>query len=119
LFALLDGQDFAQVENGLLPVSVLGMGTGAESNWLVASSEVNVEPCDESVDEVVATAIEDKGRGECEVGGCAGVEIEGEDCGWVGDNSLDFDGIDERFGEGSVLEWGVIESVDIVPDLFC
>lgn len=43
----------------------------------MAGGEIDIEPCDEGVDEVVAAAVEDEGGGEGEVGGCAGVEVEG------------------------------------------
>ncbi|KFY20163.1 hypothetical protein V493_07733, partial [Pseudogymnoascus sp. VKM F-4281 (FW-2241)] len=73
LLALLHGQDLAQVEDGLLPVSVLGVWAGGEANGLVAGGEVDIEPRDEGVHEVVAAGLEDKGGGEGKVGDGAGV----------------------------------------------
>ncbi len=101
---MLDGQDLTEVENGLFPVRVLGVRTGAESNWLVTGGEVDVEPSNQRMYKIVAAAVEHKGRRESEICGGASVEVEGKDGGWVGDNGFDFDGVDERFGEGGVLE---------------
>lgn len=66
--------------------------------------------------EIVTAGIESKGGGKCEVCSGAGVEVEGQDGGWVGDNGFDFYGVDEGFCESGVLERGVIETVNIVPD---
>lgn len=110
------GQDLTEVEDGLLPVGVFCVWTGRESDWLVAGCEVDIEPSDQCMDKIVATAVESELLGEGEVSGRAGVEVEGQDGGGVGDNGFDFDGIDERLGKGGVLERGVIEAVDVVPD---
>lgn len=117
LLTLLDGQDITEVEDSLLPVSVLGVWASGEADWLVAGSEVDVEPGDDGVDEVVAAGVEEKWGGEGKVGESAFVEVEGEDGGWVGDNSLDFDGVDEWLGESRLLEWGVVEAIDVVPEV--
>ena len=66
--------------------------------------------------EVVPTAVKDEGRRECKVGGSAGVEVECQDGGWVGDHSLDFDGVNKRFGESGGFKWAIIEAVDVIPD---
>src|SRR3954468_19751381 len=58
---LLNGEDIAQVEHGLLPVSVLGVRTGGEVDGLVAGAELDIEPSDESVDEVAALGSEGVG----------------------------------------------------------
>jgi hypothetical protein len=112
----LDGQDILEVEDGLLPVSVFGVRAGGEADGLVAGGEVNIEPRHEGVDKVIAFDGELEGRGEGEIGYSASVEVEGEDWGGVGDDGLELDGVDERLGEGGLLERGVIETVDIVPD---
>lgn len=116
LLALLHGEDLAQVEDGLLPVSVLGVWAGGETDGLVAGGEVNVEPGDQGVDEIVAADVEGEGESKGEVGGGAGVEIEGYDCVRVCYDSLDLDGVNEGFGEGGGFERGVVEAVDVVPD---
>lgn len=82
----------------------------------MAGGKVNVEPGDQRMDKVVATHVQRKGRGEGQVGGCDGVEIEGEDGRGIGDDGLDFHRVDQRFGEGGVLEWGKVEAVDVIPD---
>lgn len=116
LLALLHGEDLAQVEDSLLPVSVLGVWAGGEADGLVAGGEVDIEPRDESVHEVVAAGVKGEGGGEGKVGNGAGVQVEGEDSGGVGDNGLDLDGVDEGLGEGGLLEGRVVESVDVVPE---
>jgi hypothetical protein len=35
---------------------------------------------------------------------------------WIGDDSLEFDCIDQGFTEGNVFDTGVVESVDVIPD---
>lgn len=117
LFSLLDGQDITEVEDGLLPVSVLGVWAGREADWLVAGGEIDVEPGDDGVDEVVAAGVEEEWGSEGQVGESALVEVEGQDGGWVGHNGLDLDGVDEWLGEGSLLEWGVVEAIDVVPEV--
>ena len=83
---------------------VFCVGAGRETDRLVAGGEVDIEPCNECVDEVITSAVKDEGRGKGKVCSRAGVEVEGQDGGRVSYNSFDFDGIDERFGECSVLE---------------
>lgn len=53
-FLFFNSQDIPQIKDGLLPVSVLGMRASGESDRLVARGELNVEPSDDRVDEVVA-----------------------------------------------------------------
>lgn len=57
---MLNGENFAEIEDGLLPVCVFGMWTGGESNGFVAAAEINVEPCNYRVDEVVTLDIEEE-----------------------------------------------------------
>ena len=68
------------------------------------------------MDVVGAADVEGEGEGECEVGDGDGVEVEGNDRAGVGHDSLHLDSVDQGLGEGSVLERGVIETPDIVPD---
>ena len=104
LLALLYRQNLPQVEDSLLPVGVLGVRAGRESDWLVTCGEIDIEPGDQSVDEVVASAVESKGCCEVEILGGTGVEVESDYGKGVGYNSFDLDGINERFGEGALLE---------------
>ena len=117
LLSLLDGQDITEVEDSLLPVCVLGVWAGGEADWLVAGGEIDIEPSDDGVDEVVTAGVEEEWGGEGKVGEGALVEVEGEDGGWVGDNGLDLDSVDEWLSESSLLEWGVVETVDVVPEV--
>jgi hypothetical protein len=116
LLAGLDGEDVLEVEDGLLPVGVLGVRASGEADGLVAGGELDVEPRDHGVDVVGAAHGEGKGELECKVLNGAGVEVEGDDRRGVGDNGLELDGVDEGLGEGGVLERGVVEAPDVVPD---
>jgi hypothetical protein len=114
--ALLDGEDVLEVEDGLLPVRVLGVGTGREADGLVGGGELNVEPRDNGVDEVVPPGGQGEVGDEVEVRDLALVEVQGQDGGGLGDDSLDLDGVDEGLGESDLLEGSVVEAVDVVPD---
>lgn len=116
LLARFDCQNVAQVEHCLLPVRVLGVRTGGEPNGFVAGRELNVEPGDKSMDEVVAADGEIEGKLECEVVGGAFVEIKGDDGAGIGDNGFEFDCVDQRFCEGCHLQRCVVKAVDVVPN---
>lgn len=116
LLAVLDGQDVLEIEDGLFPVGVLGVRAGREADGLVAGGEVNVEPRDKGVDKVVALDVEGELLAEGQVGNGASVQVQGQDGRGVGDDGLDVDGVDEGLGEGSLLEGGVVEAVDVIPD---
>lgn len=112
----LHRQHIGKIKHRLLPVRVFRMRTGGEADGFVAGGELDVEPSDQGVDVVGAADGEGEGEAEVQIGGCAGVEVEGEHCGGVGDDGFEFDGIDEGFGEGSHLEGRIVEAVDAVPD---
>lgn len=114
--ALLDRQDVLEVEDGLLPVSVLCVGTCGEADGLVAGGKLDVEPGDDSVNKVAAADLELVVSPESEIGDGACVQVECDDSGGVGDDSLDVDGIDEGLGQGGGLERRVVEAPDVVPD---
>lgn len=97
-------------------MGVLGVGACGKADGLVAGGKLNVEPGDEGVDKVVALAAEREVGAESQVLGLAGVEVEGQNVGRVGDDGLELDGVDEGLGEGGLLEGRVVEAVDIVPD---
>lgn len=118
LLSVLCGQDILDVENGLFPVSVLGVRAGREADGLVAGGEVDVEPRNESVDEVVSLGGQGEACVEGEVGGGAGVEIEGQNGDGVGNDSLEIDSIDQGFRESGVLQGSVVKAVHVIPDLY-
>ena len=97
-------------------MGVLGVRTGGEADGLVAGGEVNVKPRDKSVNEIITLDGQLERRAEGKIGGGAGVEIEGENGGGVGNNCLELDSVDEGFGDGCLLERRVVESINIVPD---
>lgn len=114
--AFFDCEDILQVEDCLFPVGVFGVRAGGEADRLVALGEFNIEPCNDSVDEIVAADLEGVRHLESKVGDGAGVEIEGDDWGGVSHDSLNVDGVDKRLGHGSRLERSVVKTPDIVPD---
>jgi hypothetical protein len=117
LLASLDGENVCKIEHCLLPVGVLGVRTRAEADGLVAGGELNVEPRNESMDVVRSAHRKREWEAEVEVIGSARVEIERDDGGWVSNDGFELDGIDEGLSEGGDLERGVVEAVDVVPDL--
>lgn len=112
----LYGKHILQIEYCLLPVRVLGVRTRTEAHRLVAGGELDVEPGDQRMDVVGAADGHGEGEFEGEVGGCAGVEVEGYDGCRVGDDGFELDGVDEGFGESGGFEGRVVEAVDVVPD---
>lgn len=115
-FTLLDGEDIAQVEDGLLPMCVLGVRAGGEADRLVASAELDIEPRNESVNEVGTVSGKLVRHLEGKVGGSDGVEVESDDLAGLGNQSLHLDGVNQGLGEGNLLHGAVVEAVDVVPD---
>ncbi len=95
---------------------ILSVWTSRELDWHMTCCEVDVEPCDDGVDEITSLHMELEGRGESELFGGDVVEINGEDSTGVGNAGFHFDGVDKGFGEGAVFERGKVEAVDVVPD---
>jgi hypothetical protein len=116
LLSLLNSQHITQIEHSLLPVRVFCVWSSREADRLVTGSEVNVKPCDESMDEVISAAVKRIRNGEGQISSCACVEVESKNGSRVGNNSLHFDGIDKGLCERSVLERGVVEAIDVVPN---
>lgn len=79
-------------------MGILGVRTGGESDVLMASSEVNIEPCDKCVDEVTTPGAQLEGDPEREIGCCAFIQVKGQDGDRVRYGSLNFDRIDQRLG---------------------
>lgn len=116
LLAFLDGQGLAQVENCLLPVRVLSVRTGREADRLVASAELDIEPCNQGVDEVVPSYGQLPLLCECKVLLGDGVQVEGDHRCRICDDSLHLDGVDKRLGQGGGFQRRVVEAIDVVPD---
>ena len=116
LLASLNSKNILEVEDGLLPVGVLGVRAGGEADGLVAGGELDVEPRDHGVDVVGAADREGEGKLQSEVLNSAGVEVEGEDGGGVSDDGFDIDCVDEGLGHGGVFEGSVVEAPDVIPD---
>lgn len=116
LLALLDGEHVLKIKHRLLPVGILGVWAGREGDGLVARRKLNVEPSHKCVNEVVAASGQIEWYAVGQIGNSAFVKVEGKDTSGVGDDSLHLDGVDEGLGEGSCLEGGVVETINVVPD---
>lgn len=116
VFASLDSEDIGEIEDGLLPMCVFGVWTGAEAHGLVASGEFDVKPGNDRMHIVCSPHREVIRKLEVEVVGCAGVEVEGQDRAWICDDGLEFDSVDKWLGEGGKLKRRVVESINIIPD---
>lgn len=92
------------------------MWASGETDGLVAGGEVDVEPRDQGVDEVIAGNRELEGDLESQIVCGALVKIEREDSSRFCDSGLDLDSINKGLGESSGLEGGVVEAINIVPD---
>jgi hypothetical protein len=77
LFTSLDSNSLGCIENSLLPVSVLGVGSGGESYGLVASGEGDVEPSNESMDVIVTSSSDLEVAGESQIllGHCKNIDF--------------------------------------------
>lgn len=53
VLTLFNGDHLADVEDGLFPMCVFCVGTGRESDWFVAGAEIDIEPGNDGMDEVV------------------------------------------------------------------
>jgi hypothetical protein len=54
-----------------------GVWASRETDGFVAGGEVDVKPCDERMKEIIAFAVEGERCREGQVGGRAGIEVEG------------------------------------------
>ena len=52
VLSVFDGEDLSEVEDGLFPVSIFAVWSGGKGYGLVASGEIDIEPCDQSMYEV-------------------------------------------------------------------
>ena len=101
--ALFDGEYFSEIEDGLFPMRVLGMWPRGEADGFVAGGEVNVEPGNECVDEVIPLRPYLEGFGESELCSGDGVQVDCEDGAWICDESFHLHRIDKRLAEGRFL----------------
>jgi hypothetical protein len=116
LLTLLHGKNVLEIQDGLLPVGVLGVRSGGETDGLVTGGELDVEPGHQGMDEVVSPSSKLELGAESKIGGCALVKIKRKDEGGIRHNSLHLDNVDKGLRQGRLLEWGVVEAIDIIPD---
>lgn len=116
LLGLLDGEHITQVEDSLLPVRVLGVGTSGEADRLVAGTEFNVKPGNQGVDEVGTLGSQLVWNTECEVRRGNGVKVKCDDGARVSDQGLHLDSVNQGLGERNLLHRAVVKAVNIVPD---
>lgn len=113
--ASLDSHGLLGVEDGLLPVGVLSVGTGAKVDGLVAGVEGDIEPGDEGVDIIIAVGGDREGDLEVQVLLLDGQDVNVLEPAGASDDGLGIDGVDKGLLEGDLLDRRVVESVDIVP----
>jgi hypothetical protein len=113
---LLDSQYITKVEHCLLPMSVLGVGAGREPNGFVTGSKFNVEPCDKSMNEIVALSAETERDSESKFGWRDGIQVESQDWTWICYKCFHFDSINKWFRKRIFFHWRESEAVDVVPD---
>jgi hypothetical protein len=116
LLPTFDSKNFLQIEHRLLPVRVFRVWAGRELDRLVACRELNVKPCDDSMDEIATPAVKREVDNKGEILGCDSVQVKGEDAGGISYYGLHVDRVYEGFSHGSGLERSVIEAPDVVPD---
>lgn len=115
-FILLNCQHLPKIKYCLFPVRVFSVWASRKADRLVAPSEVDVEPCDQGVYEVITTAFQGEWYRKGKVGGCAGVQVQCNHGRRVRDSCLDLNGINERFGESGRLQRRIVEPVDVIPN---
>ena len=54
----IDDKRFLKVEDGLFPMCIFSVRTGTKSNWLMTCIKADIEPCDESMNEIVPCSTE-------------------------------------------------------------
>ncbi|KAJ8527501.1 hypothetical protein ON010_g14762 [Phytophthora cinnamomi] len=111
------GQLALQVEHGLLPVRVLGLGARGEAELLVRGREGAVEVGHERVAEVLAEGRElERGReGELLLGHLGQVNV--QDGAHVRQQRVAAHGVHERLDLGDVLDAAHVEAVDVFPEV--
>lgn len=97
-------------------MGIFAVRSSRESNRLVASTEFDIEPGDECVDEVRPSGIQGEWGLKGQVFGFYRVEIDGKNLAGIGDTGFELHSIDKRFSQGGVLQGCKIESIDIIPD---
>lgn len=84
-------------------MGIFGVRSCRESDWLVTSGKLDIEPSDQRMDEVVSPTFQDKWSAEAQIGRLDRIEIDGESCGWFCDTSFHLHYVNERFCQGRVL----------------
>ena len=102
-FSFLNSDYFSQVKHCLLPMGVFRVWTGRKSDGLVTGRELNVKPCDESMNEIIPSASKTEWCSERELCGGDGVKVDCEDRAWICDQSFHFDGVDQGLCKGAFL----------------
>lgn len=117
ILALFDSKYFTNIEDSLFPMCVLRVRTSGKPNWFVAGTEINVEPRNQGVNEIVSIAPQIEWLGECQISGRDSVKVDCEDWAGIGDQSFQFHCVDQRLCQGDLFHGRVIEAVNVIPDL--
>jgi len=103
---------FLDVKYNLLPMCILRMRPGTESNRLMTRFESNIEPSYERMDKIISCGTELEVCDKGEIGDRAGIQIEVKDTIRISDDGAKLDSIDEGFAHCDRGNWGEIEAVD-------
>lgn len=114
-FAVVDGDSVVEVENGLLPVSVLGVRASGKDDGSMTLGELNVEVSNEGVDVIVSLGYNLKVRCPSQVFNLHSVDIDFHDLARASHDGIGIDCIDEGLQIGLSLNAGHVESIDVVP----
>lgn len=84
-------------------MGILGVRSCRKSDWFMTSRKLNVEPSNQRVYEVVPSAFQDEWGAETQIGRLDSIEIDRESCRWLCDARFHLNGVNEWFGQGSML----------------
>ena len=113
--SLIDSDGLVEVENGLLPVSVLRVRTSGEDDGSVALGELNIEISDKSVDVIVSLGHNSEIRGPSQVLNLNSVNINLHDLSSASSDGIGVNSVDQRFQVGLFLDARHVEAIDVVP----
>jgi len=90
-----------------------------ELDRLVASAELNIEPSDDSMDEVISSCAQVEWPTEGQVFDRDSIEVEADQRVRVSHDCLHLHGVDKWLCERSLLERAVVKAPNVVPDYDC
>jgi len=117
LLAFVDGQGLRGVEDGLLPMRVLGMRTGAELDLFVGAFERDIEPRKEGMNIIIPGRSQAEGDLKGQVFLLASQQVDVLDGIGVCHDRLKLNRIDKRLTQRDFFYTRIVEAVDVVPEV--